>query len=116
MLLEKCVAARKLHHAHFYSLEMDYGHKAYLDKLLNQQKNVLLALESLERRTTEVLYEQEKWFAWVRDVQSKEDATRVKEKEMVKLEAALFKRHKEEIEARLKSARQKRPPNVKMLI
>ncbi|KAK3303235.1 uncharacterized protein B0T15DRAFT_495800 [Chaetomium strumarium] len=33
VLLGKVIAARKIHHKHFYSLEMDYGHKAYLDKL-----------------------------------------------------------------------------------
>ncbi|KAK4148517.1 hypothetical protein C8A00DRAFT_19662 [Chaetomidium leptoderma] len=107
VLLGKVISARKLHHKHFFPLDMDYGHKAYLDKLVSTRHSVLKALENLERRTAELLYEKEKWFSWVRQVQDDEDHNRDKEQKKVKLEAALFRRHWREVEARLATTREK---------
>jgi hypothetical protein len=107
VLLGKVISARKLHHKHFFSLEMDYGHKAYLDKLISTRRSVLKALENLERRTAELLYEKEKWFGWVRQVQDDEDQNREKEQKKIKLEAALFRRHWREMESRLAAARER---------
>ncbi|KAK4167641.1 hypothetical protein QBC43DRAFT_311164 [Cladorrhinum sp. PSN259] len=107
VLLGKVILGRKLHHKHFYSLNMDYGHKAYLDKLVSTRHSVVKALENLERRTAEVLYEKEKWFGWVREVQDSEDQKREKEQKKIKLEAALFRRNWREMQARLAAAREK---------
>ncbi|KAM7183928.1 hypothetical protein V8F20_012427 [Naviculisporaceae sp. PSN 640] len=107
VLLGKVISARNLHHRHFYSLEMDYGHKVYLDKLVQTRHTVTKALESLERRTAQILYRREKWFEWVREVQDDQDTNREKEQKKIKLEAALFKRHWREMEDRLKAAREK---------
>ncbi|KAK4187166.1 hypothetical protein QBC35DRAFT_385541 [Podospora australis] len=107
ILLGKVISARKLHHKHFYSLEMDYGHKVYLDKLVSTRHSVLCALENIEKRTAELLYDKEKWYGWVREVQDSEEKNREKEQKKVKLEAALFRRNKHEIEARLAAARKK---------
>lgn len=107
VLLGKVISARKLHHKHFYSLEMDYGHKVYLDKLVSTRYSVLRALENLEKRTAELLYDKENWYGWVRGVQDSEDKTREKEQKKLKLEAALFRRNWREMEARLAAARRK---------
>ncbi|KAI3337564.1 hypothetical protein HD806DRAFT_43606 [Xylariaceae sp. AK1471] len=107
VLLGKVIDARKLHHKHFYPRKFDYGHQAYLDTLSNRRHIVLRALERLEKRTAEVLYEKEKWFKWVRDVQHEEEVTRDKEAKKVKLEAAMFKRHWKKMEIRLQAQREK---------
>ena len=86
---------------------MDYGHKAYLDKLVSTRHSVVKALENLEKRTAEILYEKEKWFGWVREVQQSEDQNREKEQKKIKLEAALFRRNWREMQARLAAAREK---------
>ncbi|KAI1074329.1 hypothetical protein F5B20DRAFT_586346 [Whalleya microplaca] len=86
---------------------MDYGHQAYLDTLSNRRHIVLRALEKLETRTAEVLYEKEKWCKWVREVQQEEEANREKESKKVKLEAAMFKRYRKRMQARLKAQREK---------
>jgi hypothetical protein len=105
VLLDRVIRARKLHHSRFYSLNLDYGHKAYLDKLTNDKFSVLRALERLERQTAEVLYAERKWFKWVRQQQDEEDAARVKESEIVKKEAKLFRRHWKEVGARMDQKR-----------
>ncbi|KAI0485340.1 hypothetical protein GGR56DRAFT_70131 [Xylariaceae sp. FL0804] len=107
VLLRQVIDARKLHHKHFYPLEMDYGHQAYLDTLSSRRHIVLRALEALEKRTAQVLYEQEKWFDWVRNVQMIEETRREKEAKKVKLEAAMFKRHWKKMEVRLRAKREK---------
>ncbi|KAI1465116.1 uncharacterized protein F4812DRAFT_452528 [Daldinia caldariorum] len=107
VLLGKVIDARKLHHKHFYPLQMDYGHQAYLDILSNRRHIVLRALERLETRTVQVLYEKEKWYKWVREVQQEEEATREKESKKVKLEAAMFKRHWKKMQSRLRTQREK---------
>ena len=106
-LLDRVIRARKLHHSRFFSLKLDYGHQHYLDSLQNQKFIVLRALERLERRTAEVLYKQKKWFRWVRQCQDDEEAQREKESKMIKREAALFRRHWNEIELRMKELRRK---------
>ncbi|OTA94692.1 hypothetical protein M434DRAFT_394488 [Hypoxylon sp. CO27-5] len=107
VLLGKVIDARKLHHKHFYPLQMDYGHQAYLDSLSSRRHIVLRALEKIETRIAQVLYEKEKWYNWVREVQQEEEATREKESKKVKLEAAMFKRHWKKMQARLRAQREK---------
>lgn len=107
VLLGRVIDARRLHHKHFYSLQMDYGHQSYLDILANRRHIVLRALEKLERRTAEVLYEKEKWFKWVRKVQEDDETNREKEQKKVKLEAAMFKRHWKKMQTRIKAQREK---------
>ncbi|OAQ58394.2 mfs allantoate protein [Pochonia chlamydosporia 170] len=106
VLLSKVIEARKLHHRHFYPLQVDYGHQAYVDKLSSQRHTILRALETLEKRTAQVLYQKEQWFTWVRKVQEKEEANRVKEQKKVKQEAALFRRHMKNLRTRLDLMRQ----------
>ncbi|KAK7745831.1 hypothetical protein SLS53_002548 [Cytospora paraplurivora] len=107
VLLDKVIAARQLHHTHFFSLEMDYGHKLYLEKLQARRVSTLRALERVEQRTAAVLYEREQWFKWVRSSQSEEEQTREKEQKKVKLEAAMFQRHWKELRSRLRAMREK---------
>ncbi|KAI0378676.1 hypothetical protein F5Y04DRAFT_143384 [Hypomontagnella monticulosa] len=107
VLLGKVIDARKLHHKHFYPVQMDYGHQAYLDTLSSRRHVVLRALEKLETRTAQVLYEKEKWYKWIREVQQDEEATREKESKKVKLEAAMFKRHWKKMQVRLRAQREK---------
>ncbi len=63
------------------------------------------ALERLERRAAEVLYQKQKWFSWVREVQDLEETQRESEKKRVKKEAALFKRHVKDMELRMRDLR-----------
>ncbi|KAI2637266.1 hypothetical protein GGS21DRAFT_489042 [Xylaria nigripes] len=112
VLLGKVIDARRLHHKHFYPRKMDYGHQAYLDTLSNRRHIVLRALERLEKRTAQVLYEKEKWFNWVREVQREEETTREKEGKKIKLEAAMFKRHWKRMEARLRIQRKKEETRI----
>ncbi|KAI1368681.1 hypothetical protein F5Y08DRAFT_325949 [Xylaria arbuscula] len=107
VLQGKVIEARKLHHKHFYPLELDYGHQAYLDTLSNRRHIVLRALERVVKRTAEVLYAKEKWFEWVEEVQHHEESTREKEAKKVKLEAAMFKRHWKKMQTRLRAQREK---------
>lgn len=107
VLLGKVIAARQLHHKHFFSLEMDYGHKLYLEKLQARHIGTLRALERIEQRTATVLYDREQWFKWVKATQAEEEASREKEQKKVKLEAAMFQRHWKDLQSRLKSLRNK---------
>ncbi|EKG18620.1 hypothetical protein MPH_04093 [Macrophomina phaseolina MS6] len=104
-LLDRVIRARKLHHSRFYALELDYGHQHYLDHLQSQKHTVLRTLERVERRTAEVLYEKQKWFKWVRELEDAEEKARDAEKKKVKQEAALLKRHWKEVEARMREMR-----------
>lgn len=99
-LLDRVIRARKLHHSRFFSLELDYGHQHYLDVLSNQKFLVSRALERLERRTAEVLYERQRWFKWVRQLEDDEESQRQNEKKKIKQEAALFRRHEKEVKRR----------------
>ncbi|KAL7931850.1 hypothetical protein V8C35DRAFT_308732 [Trichoderma chlorosporum] len=105
VLTGQVIDARRLHHSHFYPLQLDYGHQAYLDKLSSNRHIILRSLERLEKRTADVLYQKEQWFAWVRQAQAEEEATRDKEQKKIKQEAALFKRHRDKLQARLEQAR-----------
>lgn len=93
VLLGRVIKARQLHHNHFFSLEMDYGHKVYLEKLQARQIGTLRALERIGQRIGNVVYENEQWYKWVKATQAEEEATRDKEQKKVKLEAAMFQRH-----------------------
>ncbi|KAI0145127.1 hypothetical protein GGR57DRAFT_507291 [Xylariaceae sp. FL1272] len=99
VLLGQVVDARKLHHKHFFPLQLDYGHQAYLDTLSNRRHIVLRALEKVTKRTVELLYAKEKWFEWIDEVQQTEEINREKESKKVKLEAAMFKRHWKKLQA-----------------
>ncbi|KAH0527227.1 hypothetical protein TsFJ059_002251 [Trichoderma semiorbis] len=112
VLTGQAIDARRLHHTHFYSLQIDYGHQAYLDKLSSNRHIILRSLEKLEKRTADVLYQQEKWFAWVRQAQEEEEATRDKEQKKIKQEAALFKRHRDKLQARLEQARREEEQKI----
>jgi len=104
-LLDRVIRARKLHHSRFFSLSLDYGHTAYLDKLANDKFTTLRALERLERRTAEVLYEKARWFKWVRERKDHEEASRDNESKQIKREAQLLKPHWREIQLRMAKKR-----------
>ncbi|KAL8925664.1 MAG: hypothetical protein Q9208_003347 [Pyrenodesmia sp. 3 TL-2023] len=106
-LLERVIRARKLHHSRFFSLHLDYGHQNYLDQLSSRRFTVLRALERLERRAVEVLYNKKKWFKWVRECQDEEETARENDKKKVKKEAALFKRYNKEVQARMRELKAK---------
>ena len=104
-LLDRVIRARKLHHSRFFALNMDYGHQNYLDVLSSRRSVVARALERLERRVADVLYEHQKWFKWVRQCQDDEETARENEKKKIKREAALFKRHVQDVQARTNELR-----------
>ncbi|KAL9033474.1 MAG: hypothetical protein Q9180_005925 [Flavoplaca navasiana] len=106
-LLDRVIRARKLHHSRFFSLNLDYGHEQYLSTLSSRRFIVIRALESLERRVSEVLYKKQKWFKWVRQCQEEEETARETEKKKIKKEAALFRRHVKDVQARMKELRAK---------
>ncbi|KAF7909232.1 hypothetical protein EAE99_011447 [Botrytis elliptica] len=100
-LLERVIRARKLHHSRFFSQNMDYGHVKFLDQLKNQKIHVTYALEKLERRTTEILYQNQQWFKWVRECQDDEEAHREKEQKRIKQEAQLWQRNWKQAKQRM---------------
>jgi hypothetical protein len=106
-LLERVIRARKLHHSRFFAEDCDYGHEKYLEVLQSQKGTVTRALERLERRTAEVIYGEQKWYNWVRECQDEEERGREKEREKVKMEAAMFKRHWKAAQLRAKDAKAK---------
>ncbi|KAK3628529.1 hypothetical protein LTR56_018574 [Elasticomyces elasticus] len=106
-LLDRVILARQMHHKLYYSMDLDYGHKAYVDKLTNERFVVLRALERLKRRTAEVLYKQAKWFKWVRARQDEEESAREKESEKIKKEAKLFRRHYKEVQRHMAEKRRR---------
>ncbi|KAL8979797.1 MAG: hypothetical protein Q9205_004956 [Flavoplaca limonia] len=106
-LLDRVIRARRLHHSRFFSLNLDYGHEQYLSTLSSRRFIVVRALESLERRVSEVLYKKQKWFKWVRQCQEEEETARETEKKKIKKEAALFRRHVKDVQARMKELRAK---------
>ena len=105
-LLDCVIEARKLHGIHFYPLDLDYGHKAWIDKLTNERFVTERALERLAKRTAEVLYSQKKWFRFVRQQQEEEEEARENESKQIKRQAALFKRYMKDTETRTKRRRQ----------
>ncbi|KAL8672046.1 MAG: hypothetical protein Q9168_003473 [Polycauliona sp. 1 TL-2023] len=106
-LLDRVIRARKLHHTRFFSLNLDYGHEQYLSTLSSRRFIVVRALESLERRASEVFYKKQKWFKWVRQCQDDEETARETEKKKIKKEAALFRRHVKDVQVRMKELRAK---------
>lgn len=88
-------------------MNYDYGHAKFLDALQGQKATVQKAMERLERRTAEVLYENQKWFHWVRECQDEEEKSRDKEQKKIKLEAAMFRRNKSMMETRIKERKDK---------
>ena len=102
-LLERVIRARSLHHSRFYPLNLDYSHKAFLDKLASDRVAVHYALEKLWQRTAEVLHSKAKWFRWVRSRQDEEEASREKEVQRVKKESQMFRRHIKIVESRMKA-------------
>lgn len=131
-LLDRVIRARKLHHSRFFSMTLDYGeilrhvsfisclflfffscwiptlalgHQAYLDNLSNQKSIAMQALQRLERRTAEVLYQRRNWFSWVRNQQDEEESRRETEKKRIRHEAALFKRHWAQVKQHIKELR-----------
>lgn len=83
------------------------GHQHYLDNLSNQKFIVAKALQQLERRTAEVLYNRQKWFKWIREKQDEEEFQRESEKKKIKQEAALLKRHWNQYKLHMKELRVK---------
>jgi len=106
-LLERVIRARKLHHDRFFAENIDYGHKRFLDGLVDQRRIVGRALERLERRSGEVLYKQKKWYSWVRECQDEEEKHKDKEQKKVKQEAAMFKRHWKAAQLRMRDLKAK---------
>ena len=104
-LLERAIRARKVHHSRFFAMNNDYGHQNFIDNLQNQRHIVLRALERLEKRTSEVIYQKQRWFRWVRDLEDEEESTRDNEKKQIKKEAALFQRHWKQVQARMQKLR-----------
>ncbi|KAF5978634.1 major facilitator superfamily transporter [Fusarium coicis] len=105
--LNRVIEARRKHHAHFYSISYDYGHQAYIDKLVSHRHIVLLALGRARKRLMAILYKKEQWYSWVRDAQDDEELNREKEQKKLKQEAALFKRHMKQMEARMELMRKR---------
>ncbi|KAJ4356406.1 uncharacterized protein N0V89_004439 [Didymosphaeria variabile] len=98
VLLDRVIKARKLHHSHFYAVDMDYGHEKYLTKLLNDKHVMARALERLGKRGAEVVHRKKEWLGWVRIRQEEEESQRENESKKVKLEALLFKRHEKDLQ------------------
>ncbi|KLO83325.1 uncharacterized protein LW93_14995 [Fusarium fujikuroi] len=88
-------------------LTYDYGHQAYIDKLVSHHHVVLLALGRARKRRMAILYKKEQCYSWVRDAQDNEESNREKEQKMIKQDAALFKRHMKQMEARMELMRKK---------
>ncbi|KAL9568814.1 hypothetical protein ACKAV7_007031 [Fusarium commune] len=105
--LNRVIEARRKHHAHFYSINHDYGHQAYIDKLVSHRHIVLLALGRARKRLMAILYKKEQWYSWVRDAQDDQEANREKEQKKLKQETALFKRYMKQMEARMDLMRKK---------
>jgi hypothetical protein len=97
-LIEKVIRGRKIHHSHFFAIDNDYGHEKYLNQLQNEKHVMARALEKLGQRGATVMYQQQKWFDWVKQCHAEEEANRENESRKVKLEALLFKRHQKEIQ------------------
>ena len=91
---------------------MGYGHQFYLDKLQSDRDITIRALEHVQRRVVEVVHKQQNWLQWIEECQEEEEKKRENAQKRVKKEAALFKRHWKELEARTQEKR--RIENEKM--
>jgi hypothetical protein len=105
--LNRVIEARKQHHLRFYSINYDYGHQAYIDKLVSQRHITLCALERARKRFLAIHYEKEQWYSWVKHAQDEQEENREKEQKKIKQEAALFQRHMKQLETRLELMRKK---------
>ncbi|KAF5618382.1 delta14-sterol reductase [Fusarium sp. NRRL 52700] len=77
----------------------------YIDKLVSHRHIVLLALGRARKRLMAILYKKERWYSWVRDAQDDEEANGEKDHKKLKHEAALFKGHMKQMEARMELMR-----------
>jgi len=107
VLLEKVIKARKLHHSHFYAIDMDYGHEKYLTKLQSEKHVLARALERLAKRGADVVYKEKEWLAWAKSCQDEEEQQREKESKKVQLEALLFQRHRRELQRQQRDMQKK---------
>lgn len=92
-LLDRVITARETHGKHFYPEDLDYGHKVWIRKLVAKRNTVEKALVRLARRYQEVLFQDERWFQWVKERQLEEEEAETKLKKNIKLEAVMFRRH-----------------------
>ncbi|OCK76507.1 hypothetical protein K432DRAFT_335574 [Lepidopterella palustris CBS 459.81] len=104
-LLEAVIRGRKLHHSHFFAVDNDYGHEKFLAQLQKEKYTTARALEKLGRRLADVLYQQQKWFTWIRQCQDDEEARRETESKKNKLEGAMFRKYKKEVERNQREAK-----------
>ena len=65
------------------------------------------ALERLERRVADVLFQKQKWLKWVRQRQDDEETARENKKRKVKKEATLSKKHMKDLQLRMRELRAK---------
>ena len=79
----------------------------FLEGLQGRKGTVVAALERLGKRMAEVWFSEERWWGWVRECQDEEERGRQKEREKVRLEAALFKRHWKAAQLRARDAKAK---------
>lgn len=105
--LNRVIEARRKHHAHFHSISYDYGHQAYIDKLVSHRHIVLLVLGRTLKRLVAILYKKEQWYSWVRDARDAKESNREKEQKKLKQEAALFKHYMKQMEAIIEVMRKK---------
>ncbi|KAJ4123034.1 hypothetical protein NW768_010026 [Fusarium equiseti] len=110
--LSRVIEARKQHHMRFYSISYDYGHQAYIDKLISTRHIVLRALERAQKRFMAIHYEKEQWYAWVKNAQDEEEENRDKEQKKIRQEAQLFQRHMKQLEVRLEYMRKKEEQKI----
>lgn len=96
-LLDRVIRARRLHHSHFFAIDNDYGHEKYLDRLQNERRIMVKALEKLGKRAASLMHQQKQWYDWVKKAQDEEEQNGETESKKVKLESMLFKRHQKEL-------------------
>ncbi len=104
---DRVIQARKLHHGHFFAKGMDYGHEKYLNTLINKRLTYQKALERVTMRMANVLFQNQKWFKWAREVQEEEEKQKENEQKKIKREAALFRRQVKEVNVRTRQLRAK---------
>ena len=91
-LLDRVIRARKTHHERFFSMNMDYGHQHFIDRLQSRKHIISIALSRLERRLQDILHKKKVWLGWVQKQQDEEESHRETEKKKIRREAALRKR------------------------
>jgi hypothetical protein len=106
-LLDQVIKARKLHHKHFYTLTMDYGHEKYLNSLITEKRTAAGALQRCYQRMAHLAFQRQKWFEWAKECQTEEDQHRENEQKKIKREAALFRRRAKELERHMRERRAK---------